>query len=205
MSNEIRAVRPEDIPALADGLARAFADNLTYGFLFNDETSRHDDLDHHLSEQLTAAIPAGTAGAAVGAVDSLAAAVWVRQPASPPLGMWPQGHRTPGVAERSLELVTSRPPGRPDGPSLLLMFVGVAPENQHRGVGIRLLERVAAEADHLRVTVATETPTVRARDWLVANGYEVTGTSAPAGDLPERWTLVRPASVKERSWFGFRG
>ena len=90
MGSEMRRVRPEDVPVLAEGLARSFAGNPTYGFLFNDAVLRQDDLRYHFSAVMAAANSGGSSSAAVAVMDCLAGAAWGRQPATLPPGLWPR-------------------------------------------------------------------------------------------------------------------
>jgi len=125
------------------------------------------------------------------AADGTAAAVWLPRAAEPPV---PDGEPLPDALARLrtfMELTEARhPTGRPH---LYLVFLGVAPGAQGRGLGGALLrERLArADADGLPAYLEATSPGSRAL--YERHGFRDTGAPIQLPDGPPVWPMWRAA------------
>jgi GNAT superfamily N-acetyltransferase len=82
----------------------------------------------------------------------------------------------------------------PTVPHWYLMFVGIDPGLQSRGVGTRLLAPVLRRADATPTLCYLETPFRRTHVFYQRLGFEIASESHPFSGAPPVWTMVRSPS-----------
>ncbi|MGH2925580.1 MAG: GNAT family N-acetyltransferase [Solirubrobacterales bacterium] len=192
----IRRASIDDVPELADALARAFHDDPGFGHLLPDPSDRTDRLRIFFETELReTGIPLGLTWT----TDDLAGgAIWMppdrwRVPVTTTMReLRPMtrvfGRRLP-LALRSRLRMEARHPGKP--PHGYLVMMGVAPERQGRGLGTALLEPGLGSLDTDRVPAYLEASSTRSRELYRRNGFEVTGgLDLPSGG-PPLWLMWR--------------
>ena len=192
----IRKASIEDVPALADALARGFHDDPGWSHLLPDPGERTERLRVFFeTELLGLAVPHGL----VWTTDEVAGgAVWIPPDAwrvpvratlrelRPMLRVF--GGRLP-LAFRSRLRMEGRHPRKP--PHWYLAFMALAPEWQGRGLGTALLRPALDELDGSTIPAYLEASTPRSRELYRRNGFEVTGElNLPAGG-PPLWLMWR--------------
>jgi ribosomal protein S18 acetylase RimI-like enzyme len=195
-SQLIRRASIDDVPELADALARAFHDDPGFGHLLPDPTDRTDRLRTFFETELrTTGIPLGLTWT----TDDLAGgAIWMppdkwRVPVTTTMRELRPMARVFGrrllLALQSRLRMEARHPGKPSHGYLLMM--GVAPERQGRGLGTALLEPVLGSLDNGRTPAYLEASSTRSRELYRRNGFEVTGQlDLPSGG-PPLWLMWR--------------
>ncbi|MEA2410078.1 MAG: hypothetical protein QOC77_639 [Thermoleophilaceae bacterium] len=188
-----RKATPQDIPAMADMLARAFHEDPIVDWVFQDEGTR---------PKYTRRFFAGRARVLIGqreiyTVDGVAAAaMWARPDEwrDPPLRALKElAILTPGVGRRvgrvmrGLVQVESR---HPKPPHWYLAVLGTEPSRQGQGLATRLLGVVLDECDRDEVPAYLETGTERNVAFYNRHGFKVTEElRLPSG--PPVWLMWR--------------
>jgi GNAT superfamily N-acetyltransferase len=80
----------------------------------------------------------------------------------------------------------------PQEPHWYLMFVGVKPGTQRKGLGSQLLQQLHRQADEQGVPCYLETPFPETRAFYSSLGYQVTRELRAFGEAPQLWTMLRP-------------
>jgi ribosomal protein S18 acetylase RimI-like enzyme len=192
----IRKATPDDVPDLADSLARAFHGDPGFSHLLPDPSDRTERLRGFFETELRGTgIPLDLTWT----TDDLSGgAVWMppegwRVPVSTTLRELAPMTRVFGrrlvLAFRSRMRMEARHPKKPSHGYLLMM--GVAPEHQGLGLGTALLEPGLALWDGARTPAYLEASSTRSRELYRRNGFEVTGQlDLPSGG-PPLWLMWR--------------
>ena len=192
----VRKASVEDVPRLADALARAFHDDPGWSHLLPDPGDRTERLRLFFETELRGlALPLGlvwTTDEVVGGAVWTPPGKW-RVPVRSTLREVPPmlnvfRRRIP-LALRSRLRMEGRHPRQP--PHWYLAFMGVEPESQGRGIGTELLRPalVAQDADGAPAYLEASTP--RSRELYRRNGFAVTGEFALPGSGPPLWQMWR--------------
>lgn len=189
----IRKATEQDIPAMADMLARAFHDDPIVNWVFQDEQVR---------AKYTRRFFAGRARVLIGqreiytADGTAAAAMWARPDEwrDPPLRalkelavLVPGVGRRVGSVMRGLIQVEAR---HPKPPHWYLAVLGTEPDRQGEGFATVLLHKVLDDCDRDEVPAYLETGTERNVAFYVRHGFKVTEElHLPKG--PPMWLMWR--------------
>ncbi len=196
----IRKASAEDIPDLADALARAFNDDPGFSHLLPDPGDRTARLRLFFETELRGiGIPSGLAWTTD---DMVGGAVWVppdgwRVPVTTTLRELAPlarafGRRLP-LAFRSRLRMEGRHPRRP--PHWYLAVMGVVPERQGRGLGGALIRPGLETLDADGIPAYLESSSPRSRALYQRNGFEVTDEFTLPSKGPPLWQMWRePAS-----------
>jgi GNAT superfamily N-acetyltransferase len=84
----------------------------------------------------------------------------------------------------------------PEVPHWYLMFVGVRPGTQRKGLGSQLLKHIHQQADEQGMPCYLETPFPETRAFYGSLGYQVTRELRAFGDAPKLWTMLRPPQAQ---------
>jgi GNAT superfamily N-acetyltransferase len=191
----------EDVPKLADALARAFHDDPGWSHLLRDPSDRTERLRLFFETELRGiAVPAGLVWTTD---DVVGGALWAppeswRVPATATLREIPPmvrvfGRRLP-LALRARLRMEGRHPGKP--PHWYLAVMGVAPEWQGRGLGSALMRPALEILERDGMPAYLESSTPRSRALYQRNGFEVTGEFNLPSDGPPLWQMWRePVSI----------
>jgi GNAT superfamily N-acetyltransferase len=199
-AGEIRKATLEDAPRLADALARAFQDDPGWSHLLRDASDRTRRLRLFFETELKGV--ALTHGLVWTTDEVVGAAVWMppdtwRVPVTATIRETPPMVRVFGrhlpLALRSRLRMEGRHPRKPS--HWYLVFMGVVPEWQGRGLGTALMLPGLQALDADGVPAYLESSTPRSRALYGRNGFAVTGEfNLPAGG-PPLWQMWRePAS-----------
>jgi ribosomal protein S18 acetylase RimI-like enzyme len=192
----IRKASIDDVPELADALARAFHDDPGFSHLLPDPADRTRRLRVFFDTELRGTgIPLGLTWT----TDDLAGgAVWMppdkwRVPVTTTIReLRPMarvfGRRLP-LAFRSRLRMEARHPGKPSHGYLLMM--GVAPDRQGRGLGTALLEPGLGSLDGARTPAYLEASSTRSRELYRRNGFKVIGQLGLPSGGPPLWLMWR--------------
>jgi ribosomal protein S18 acetylase RimI-like enzyme len=192
----IRKASAEDVPRLANALARAFENDPGFSHLLPEGEGRAERLRLFFETELaTIGIPSGLAWTTD---ELIGGAIWLppdawRVPVSTTMReVGPMvkvfGRRLP-LALRSRLRMERR---HPRGPShTYLAVMGVAPEWQGKGLGTALMRPVLEALDADRRPAYLEASTPRSRELYRRHGFEVTGEfDLPSGG-PPIWQMWR--------------
>jgi len=191
----VRKATPEDIPRLADALARAFDGDPPMQWFLPDSESRVQRarglFDLMLSRVHLQRDRCYTTEDVVGG------ALWV-PPGSWRLGIVAQLTLLPGMlrvfgrglarAQRGLAVMEE---GHPRIAHYYLDSLGVVPEWQGRGIGSALLGPVLERCDTERMPAYLNAGSVRSRDLYARHGFEVTEEFALPDGGPPLWRMWR--------------
>jgi len=199
-STMIRAAGAEDLPLLADVLARAFQDDPVFAWSIRDpadrrarlpamfETFAEVFLPHHetyLTEDRTSAALWAPAG-----VDPLQGApgAWFAQRCGELL--------SPDAAAGCLAVGELFEQHRPAAPCTYLQLIGVVPEQQGNGRGSQLLRHVLARCDTAGTPAYLEASTTDNRRLDARHGFRTIGHITLPEDGPTVWPRWRePATA----------
>jgi GNAT superfamily N-acetyltransferase len=186
----------EDVPRLADALARAFHDDPGWSHLLSDPSDRTERLRLFFETELRGiAVPLGlvwTTDEVVGGALWAPPESW-RVPVTATLREIPPmvrvfGRRLP-LALRARLRMEGRHPGTP--PHWYLAVMGVAPEWQGRGLGTALMRPALEVLDRDGVPAYLESSSPRSRALYQRNGFDVTGEFNLPSDGPPLWQMWR--------------
>jgi ribosomal protein S18 acetylase RimI-like enzyme len=192
----IRKASQDDVPRLADALARAFESDPGFSHLLPEPEWRADRLRLFFKTELEAiGIPSGLAWTTD---ELIGGAIWLppdawRVPISttmretgPMIRVF--GRRLP-LALRSRLRMERKHPRRPSHTYLAVM--GIAPEWQGKGLGTALMRPGLESLDADGRAAYLEASTPRSRELYRRNGFEVTGEfDLPSGG-PPIWQMWR--------------
>lgn len=190
----VRPATPDDHPALADVLARAFHDDPVTSWFFPRERSRDRWAARFFGWEMRRLAPqdvtyttADRAGAAVWALPGR----WRERPVQsarlvmgvlPGVGPLRARHCLRGIGQ--VEAV------HPEHPHLYLAVLGVEPGRQGEGLGSRLLEPGLTLCDAEGLPAYLETATERTVAFYARHGFRVTGELDLSGG-PHLWLMWR--------------
>jgi GNAT superfamily N-acetyltransferase len=194
-STAIRTACAEDLPVLADVLARAFQDDPVFAWSIPDPDERrarlpalfatfaevflpHDDT--YLTEDLASVALWAPAG-----VDPLEGApgAWFAQRCQELL--------SPDDAARCLAVGELFEQHHPSGPSAYLQLIGTVPEQQGHGRGSQLLRHALARCDEHGIAAYLEASTPANRRLYARHGFRTTGDITLPEDGPTVWPMWR--------------
>jgi ribosomal protein S18 acetylase RimI-like enzyme len=186
----VRVAVQEDIPALADALARAFHDDPIAMFSQPREGSRHRRLRFFFAGRLRTLVGEELCFCTE---DRLGAALWA------PPDRW---EVPPREALRMIALVSRRAPQtlagyrrveqlHPREPHFYLPTLGVAPEAQGRGLGSALLQPMLERCDREGVPAYLESSKERNIAFYGRHGFRVTREMRFSRRGPMLWLMWR--------------
>jgi ribosomal protein S18 acetylase RimI-like enzyme len=202
----VRRATPEEIPAIAAVLARAFAADPFFSYLAGDAPER----GQRMRDGWTAILRHASAGlAATWTTDDHAgAAIWIPPGRSASSGldqlsMLPALARLTGwrrlrQASDALETLGERRHAHAPDPHWYLSALGVEPERQGEGIGSALLAPVLAEADASAVACYLETAVARNVLLYERHGFDVVEELVLPNTDVHGWLMLRPASAAPR-------
>jgi GNAT superfamily N-acetyltransferase len=195
-AGDIRKASIDDVPQLADAIARAFQDDPGWSHLLPDPTDRTERLRLFFETELRGlAMPLGlvwTTDEVVGGAVWAPPEAW-RVPVTTTVREIPPmvrvfGRRLP-LALRSRLRMEGRHPRKP--PHWYLAFMGVAPEWQGKGLGTALMKPALDAMDAAGAPAYLESSTPRSRALYQRNGFRVTGELTLPSAGPPLWQMWR--------------
>jgi GNAT superfamily N-acetyltransferase len=197
--HEVRKAGREEAASVAGALARAFQTDPVFSWLIPDAGRREAILQPNFELLLRRAwlrheetyAGAGAAGACVWNPPE----TWklgLRQELSllPRLGrIW--GRSSP----RGLRALAKLERGHPSEPHYYLVFMGVDPPSQGRGIGSAMMFPVLSRCDARRIPTYLEASSPRSRALYERHGFDVTEEFDFGGDSPPLWRMWREPQV----------
>ena len=195
-AGEIRKASTEDAPRLADALASAFQDDPGWSHLLPDASDRTRRLRLFFETELPGvALPHGlvwTTEEVVGAAVWMPPDAW-RVPVTATVREAPPMVRVFGrhlpLALRARLRMEGKHPRKP--PHWYLVFMGVVPEWQGRGLGTALMLPGLQALDAASMPAYLEASTPRSRALYARNGFAVTGEFKLPSGGPPLWQMWR--------------
>lgn len=194
----VRKATRDDIPELADSLARAFDGDPPMQWFLPDSGSRVDRA-RALFEVMLSRVHLERDWCYT-TDDVVGGSLWV-PPGNWRLGIVQQLALLPGMlrvfgrglarAQRGLAVMEQ---GHPREPHYYLDSLGVVPEWQGRGVGSALMEPVLARCDSERMPAYLNAGSPRSRELYRRHGFEVTEEFGLPEDGPPLWRMWREPS-----------
>jgi len=192
----IRKASPEDIPRLADSLARAFQDDPGWSHVLPDPGDRTERLRLFFETELRGvAMPLGlvwTTEEVVGGAVWAPPDAWRVPLTTTAREVFPMirvfGRRLLVALHTRLRM-ERRHPGKP--PHWYLAFMGVAPEWQGRGIGSELMRPALETLDVEGAPAYLEASTPRSRSLYERAGFAVTGEFSLPSSGPPLWQMWR--------------
>jgi ribosomal protein S18 acetylase RimI-like enzyme len=194
-ASDLRLVRPEETPALATALARAFHPNPGMSWTFRDPERRKRQLETGFAHYFRSIwLPRGECWTADGVNG---AAVWM------PPGRWElplsaQVRLLPGVIRsagrdtaRVLRFFGWTEKRHPHEPHWYLLLLGIDPEQQGRGYGSHLMRPVLERCDADGVPAYLETDTERNVALYERHGFRTRERAEMPGGGPPIWFMWR--------------
>jgi GNAT superfamily N-acetyltransferase len=199
----IRKASAEDVPRLADALARAFHDDPGWSHLLPHPGDRTERLRLFFETELRGlGMPHGlvwTTDEVVGAAAWAPPDAW-RVPVATTVRELPPMARVFGnrllLAFRSRLRMEGRHPRKP--PHWYLAFMGVVPEWQGRGLGTALMRPVLESLDAAGIPAYLESSSTRSRALYQRNGFAVTGEFNLPSDGPPLWQMWREPQAPDQ-------
>jgi GNAT superfamily N-acetyltransferase len=192
----VRRATPDELPALARVLTRAFADDPVTAWIFPDESDRVERLGRFYSELFLPRMAVGR--------DEIYTDDRVRGVAS-----WtPPGHGETGTLDmlrmlprlarlsgrwlpRTLKTLSYMESQFPEAPHWHLPFLGVVPEAQGEGIGSALMQPILDRADRERMPAYLEASTERSRALYLRHEFVVLNEMRLPGGGPPLWRMWR--------------
>jgi GNAT superfamily N-acetyltransferase len=196
----VRKATVEDIPRLAEALARAFDSDPPMRWFLPDAATRVERT-RRLFDVMLRRVHLGR-DYCYTTEDVVGGALWV-PPGTWRLGVVDQVVLLPGMlrvfgrglarAQRGLTMMES---GHPTVPHYYLDSLGVEPEWQGRGVGSALMQPVLARCDAERVPAYLNAGSARSRDLYSRHGFRVTEEFRLPEGGPPLWRMWREPAEK---------
>ncbi|HZO58677.1 MAG TPA: GNAT family N-acetyltransferase [Solirubrobacterales bacterium] len=191
----VRKATLDDVPRLADALARAFDGDPPMRWFLSDSETRVARA-RRLFEVMLRRVHL-TRDYCYTTSDVVGGALWV-PPGTWRLGVVDQVVLLPGMvrvfgrglarAQRGLTVMES---GHPKTPHYYLDSLGVEPEWQGKGLGSALMLPVLERCDIERMPAYLNAGSARSRDLYLRHGFEVTEEFALPEDGPPLWRMWR--------------
>jgi len=191
----VRKATPDDVPRLADALARAFDGDPPMQWFLSDAATRVERA-RRLFEVMLRRVHL-TRDYCYTTQDVVGGALWV-PPGTWRLGVVDQVVLLPGMlrvfgralarAQRGLAVMES---GHPATPHYYLDSLGVEPEWQGKGVGSALMQPVLERCDAEQMPAYLNAGSPGSRDLYLRHGFEVTEEFRLPEDGPPLWRMWR--------------
>jgi GNAT superfamily N-acetyltransferase len=186
---------PQDAPALARTLARAFLDDpVNLWFLPREADRPRRTLRGFELFLRRITLPRDATYTVAG---HAGVAMWL-PPGRAQLGTVEQLRLLPAMARvygrdlaRALRGMSAMEAAHPHEPHWYLWLLGVDPQRQGEGLGSRLLAEVLERCDRERVPAYLEATTPRNRDLYLRHGFEDSGELRLPDDGPRLWPMWR--------------
>jgi GNAT superfamily N-acetyltransferase len=186
---------PDEVPALAGALARAFHDDPAFSWVLHDDPRRMKILEQGFEvflsriwlEQEETYATAGTVAVAVWERPDEWKVAVSRQLRMLPVMLKVFGRHLPRVL-RALTVLEGK---HPREPHYYLAFIGVDPEWQGRGLGGAVLAPILQRCDEERMPAFLEASTPRNRALYERHGFAVTEEFRLGGGAPPQWRMWR--------------
>jgi ribosomal protein S18 acetylase RimI-like enzyme len=189
---------PQDAPALARTLARAFADDPVTLWFLPREADRAERLQRSYERVFLRGI--ALPREATFSVDGHAGVAMWLPPGQARLGALEQLRLLPAMARalgsdlpRALRGMGAMEAAHPHQPHWYLWLLGVDPQRQGEGLGSRLLADALERCDRDRVPAYLEATTPRNRELYLRHGFEDCGELRLPDDGPRLWPMWREA------------
>lgn len=194
----LREAGRDDVARLADVLAAAFHDDPVWVWMLPGQQRRPEQLRRFFALELRTA---GLARGTVQTTDALAGAAlslppgrwhepWPSQLRNLPAYWRAFGSRLP----RATWLLTRVESRHPKQPHHYFPYIGVAPEQQGRGIGSALMRPTLALCDQASLPAYLEASTARSAAMYQRLGFEQTETLEYGGSQPLRLMLRPPVA-----------
>jgi GNAT superfamily N-acetyltransferase len=191
----IRKASAEDVPRLAQALARAFYDDPVFRWLVPDDSERMRRSERGFAFYMHKIyMPHDECYATEGGIGG---ALWL-PPNTWHLGPLAQLRLAPGMIAalgarlpQTLRAISTIESNHPRKPHYYLAFVGVEPDSQGKGIGSALLEPVLDRCDREGTPAYLEASSPRNRACYLRHGFEVTEEFRFPKDGPPSWRMWR--------------
>jgi GNAT superfamily N-acetyltransferase len=191
MEVTVRDATAPDAGALSRVLSAAFRDGRVARWLDPDPVGRRRLSETYFGAMVTSALTTGLVRVAELDGEIAGAALWFAVPGGEPAAGVPEDGVDPGVLERLgelEELVGGRHPGGPEHD--YLVFLGVRPDRQGRGIGGTLL----TDREGAGRPAYLEADDPRNRALYLRHGYADLGDPVTVEGEPLMWPMWREAS-----------
>jgi GNAT superfamily N-acetyltransferase len=194
---EVRKASRDDVPQLADVLARAFHEDPVFRWLFPRERRRHGHSRSYFRDRARILLRQDEVYTVDGAAG---AAMWARpgEWRDPTFAaLWSLAKLAPRIGRRSLKALSGLhevEARHPHAPHWYLAVLGVEPIWQGRGVGARLLAATLARLDAEGVPAYLETSKQSNVAWYGRRRFATRVETSPARRGPPIWTMWREPS-----------
>ena len=194
----VRRARPDDVPPLAEVLARAFDDDPVPQWLFRGDRRRRKGLRRFFGIQLRHV--ANTTGEVWITEDRSGAAMWAPPDAGRP-GWRDLARLLPVVpyltglgrdGPEAARLLAAVDAARPRQRHWYLATIGTDPAHQRTGVGSALMGAVLDRVDEEGLPAYLESSKESNLAFYGAHGFDVTGEITAARGGPTLWLMWRP-------------
>jgi ribosomal protein S18 acetylase RimI-like enzyme len=192
----VRRATPGELPALADVLTRAFADDPVTAWIFPDETDRVQRLGRFYSELFLPRMAFGRDE--IYTDDRISGVASWTPPGQGETGMMDMLRMLPGLARisgrwlpRTLKTLSYMESQFPEAPHWHLPFLGVVPEAQGQGLGSALMQPILDRADREGMPAYLEASTERSRALYLRHGFVVLDEMRLPGGGPPLWRMWR--------------
>jgi len=191
----VRKATADDVPRLAQALARAFYDDPVIQWLVPDDSERMQRSERRFAFYLRRVyLPHDECYATE---DGVGAAWWL-PPETWHLGPLAQLRLAPGMiaalgprVPQVLRAISTAESNHPHEPHYYLPFLGVEPESQGKGIGTALLRPVLDRCDEEGMGAYLEASTPRNRTCYLRQGFEVTEEFRYPKGGPPSWRMWR--------------
>lgn len=194
-ANVVRKATADDVPRLAQALARAFYEDPVIQWLVPDDSERMQRSERGFAFYLRKVyLPHDECYATE---DGAGTALWL-PPGKWHLGLLAQLRLAPGMIAalgprlpQVLRAINTIESNHPHEPHYYLAFVGVEPEAQGKGVGTALLRPILDRCDEDGTAAYLEATTPRNRACYLRQGFEVTEEFRYPKAGPPSWRMWR--------------
>jgi ribosomal protein S18 acetylase RimI-like enzyme len=191
----VRKATADDVPRLAQALARAFFDDPVFEWLLPDASDRLDRAERGFAFYLRKVyLPHDECYTTEGAEGG---ALWL-PPGKWHLGPLAQARLLPGMIAalgrrlpQVLRAITTIESKHPKGAHYYLPFVGVEPAMQGKGIGTALMRPILDRCDSEGTPAYLESTTPRNRACYLRQGFEVTEEFSFPKNGPPSWRMWR--------------
>jgi GNAT superfamily N-acetyltransferase len=195
-TTQVRRATPGELPALADVLTRAFADDPVTAWILPDEVDRVQRLGRFYSELFLPRMAFGRDE--IYTDDRISGVAAWTPPAQGETGTLDMLRMLPGLARifgrwlpRTLKTLSHMESQFPEAPHWHLPFLGVVPEAQGRGIGSALMQPILDRADREGMPAYLEASTERSRALYLRHDFVVLNEMRLPGGGPPLWRMSR--------------